>query len=152
MSERYFDNMSEKMSRSDKCGRDCKYKDDKSNKCLYETCLFEEIPPTQLSSIKSKCLLCDEEIDIPAFGFDNNRICEECMDFLKELVKNKDFFKDLMENQDTLKELMERKEDIIKLADKKTEILRLAKFKDELIDLLDDEVVRRKDELEKDDF
>lgn len=152
MTERYFDNMEEKKSRSDKCDRDCKYKDSESNKCLYETCLFEEIPPTQLSSIKSKCLLCEEEIDIPAFGFDNNRICKDCMEFLKSLVKNKDLLKDLIENLDAIKELMEYKEDLTKLADKKKEILRLAKFKDELIDLLDDEIVRLKDEAEKDDF
>ncbi len=88
--EKYAQNMEEKKNRSDRCDQGCQYKDVSTNKCLYETCLFEELPPTQQSSISDNCWVCGAKISINGKAFDNNRLCPTCQAKLIELIQKKD--------------------------------------------------------------
>lgn len=90
MTERYFEDIDNKKKRSDKCNLNCKYRDVNTNRCLYETCLFEELPPTQQASVSDKCWVCGTQINIGDKAFDNNRLCPKCQAKLIELIQRKD--------------------------------------------------------------
>ena len=77
-------NDKEKMKRSDKCGMDCRFKDEASNRCMFETCLREEIPPLQLGSITSSCIYCGSKMSMSALStFSEDRVCPSCRKIIK---------------------------------------------------------------------
>lgn len=88
--ERYFENAEEKKNRSDRCSKNCRYRDEVSGKCAHETCLLEELPPIQQPNLATHCQICGKGITVSSTGFDNNRICSTCISKIAELVANKE--------------------------------------------------------------
>jgi hypothetical protein len=81
----------EKMKRSDKCSKTCKFKDDSTNKCVFETCLLEEIPPTQISSMQVQCIICGTKYKVPVMTtLTEDRVCTSCRTTLKKWIDNCD--------------------------------------------------------------
>lgn len=82
--------LKEKMERSDKCPYPCRYKDLGSNKCAFETCLMEELPPTQKDPITVECWVCGSRFSTAVDSiFMDDRICTNCRLKIQELVINR---------------------------------------------------------------
>lgn len=81
-----------KKNRSDKCDKPgCKFHDIGSGKCIFETCLLEEIPPLQLKSLAAKCIICGTTYSIPAMDtLQEDRICLSCRVTIKKWIDNCD--------------------------------------------------------------
>lgn len=91
MDSRSNEERKEKMKRSDSCSRDCRYKDLSSNRCAFETCLLEELPPLQKPSIMVQCCICGTSYNTNAMSmFNEDRICSACRSTIKKWIDNCD--------------------------------------------------------------
>lgn len=80
MDSRSSKDAEKKKVRSDGCDvTSCKFRDDASGKCAFETCLREELPPLQQPTLQTKCIFCGKTMTIGALdAFGDDRICDEC--------------------------------------------------------------------------
>lgn len=89
MDQRSIDKDNEKKNRSDGCNRDCRFKDLASGKCIFETCLLEELPPLQLKSQTVNCSICNASFSNSSMGaFLEDRICPTCRPIIKLWIDN----------------------------------------------------------------
>lgn len=88
MDTRSYEDSKSKAKRHEGCNiGGCRFMDESSKKCIFETCLREELPPTQLGSIESTCITCGKKFSMAALSaFSEDRICPECRTKLSKLV------------------------------------------------------------------
>lgn len=77
---------------SDGCGLDCRFKDIGSGKCIFETCLLEELPPFQVKKCSVNCFICGKLIsDLrPMSIVTDYRVCGDCKEKLVKWIKKCD--------------------------------------------------------------
>lgn len=91
MNHRSDENTKEKMERSDDCNKSCIFKDDDNGKCIFETCVQEELPPFQSDSCTIKCIICGDKASVDCMSLlTDHRICNDCRGKLLKWVKNCD--------------------------------------------------------------
>lgn len=73
-----------KKTRSDKCKKDCRFRDTAANKCVFETCLLEELPPFQSENCTVNCFICGNPIGTTSMSIVTDyRVCGDCRAKLK---------------------------------------------------------------------